>query len=251
MICCLVEYVKDMCAGVFFLHVYGLKRVMFLQESLIVAALISTLVNPAVPITDPATNAAVDDVQKTVNVSIDNAQAQLTASAKTTTSALSSGEGVVERAQQALQDMNGRVDRSQDDYNARVDARQFTPESTPGSYPPVVDGVPKVEYSAPNGDPDGGEGLLDGLSAERIAQWDRLAQCESGGNWSINTGNSYFGGLQFSENSWIYAGGGEYAPRADLATREQQIRVAENLKAKGGANNGWGHWPACTARLGY
>lgn len=58
--------------------------------------------------------------------------------------------------------------------------------------------------------------------------WDAIAQCESGGNWHINTGNGYYGGLQFSASSWLSHGGGAYASRADLATREQQIAVANN-----------------------
>jgi uncharacterized protein YabE (DUF348 family) len=58
--------------------------------------------------------------------------------------------------------------------------------------------------------------------------WDAIAQCESGGNWHINTGNGYYGGLQFSSSSWLAWGGGKYAPRADLASREQQIAVAMN-----------------------
>jgi len=78
------------------------------------------------------------------------------------------------------------------------------------------------------------------------ATWDRLAQCESGGNWAINTGNGYYGGLQFSGSTWAAFGGTAYAPRADLATREQQIAVAEKTLAA----QGWGAWPACSAKLG-
>lgn len=59
--------------------------------------------------------------------------------------------------------------------------------------------------------------------------WDAIAQCESGQNWSINTGNGYYGGLQFLTSTWLGAGGGKYAPRADLATREQQIAIASTL----------------------
>lgn len=66
-------------------------------------------------------------------------------------------------------------------------------------------------------------------SAASVATWDAVAQCESGGNWSINTGNGYYGGLQFSQSSWAAAGGTKYAPRADLATKEQQIATAEVL----------------------
>ncbi|MFE3941357.1 transglycosylase family protein [Streptomyces sp. NPDC059118] len=66
-------------------------------------------------------------------------------------------------------------------------------------------------------------------SAASVATWDAVAQCESGGNWSINTGNGYYGGLQFSQSSWAAAGGTQYAPRADLATKAQQIATAERL----------------------
>ncbi|WP_369179420.1 transglycosylase family protein [Streptomyces mutabilis] len=59
--------------------------------------------------------------------------------------------------------------------------------------------------------------------------WDAIAACESGGNWKANTGNGYYGGLQFAASSWVAAGGLEYAPRADLATRGEQIAVAERL----------------------
>ncbi|MGW1840215.1 transglycosylase family protein [Streptomyces sp. BBFR2] len=68
-------------------------------------------------------------------------------------------------------------------------------------------------------------------SAASVATWDAVAQCESGGNWSINTGNGYYGGLQFSASSWAAAGGTQFAPRADLATKAQQIQAAEKLLA--------------------
>ena len=76
--------------------------------------------------------------------------------------------------------------------------------------------------------------------------WDALAQCESGGNWSINTGNGFQGGLQFTPSTWAAYGGTEYAPLAHMATREQQIAVAQRTQA----SQGWGAWPACTASLG-
>src|SRR5690349_4624021 len=59
--------------------------------------------------------------------------------------------------------------------------------------------------------------------------WDAIAQCESGQDWHINTGNGYYGGLQFLTSTWLGAGGGKYAPRADKATREQQIEIASTL----------------------
>ncbi len=78
------------------------------------------------------------------------------------------------------------------------------------------------------------------------ATWDALASCEAGGNWHINTGNGFFGGVQFDQNTWVRSGGGRYAPRADLASREEQIAIAEVTQAR----QGWGAWPVCGARLG-
>ena len=76
--------------------------------------------------------------------------------------------------------------------------------------------------------------------------WDELAQCEAGGDWSINTGNGFSGGLQFTPSTWAGFGGTEYAPAAHMASREQQIAVAEKVQAA----QGWGAWPACTAKMG-
>lgn len=73
--------------------------------------------------------------------------------------------------------------------------------------------------------------------------WDKLAACESGGNWHINTGNGYGGGLQISHGTWAAYGG---TGTAAGASREQQIAVAEKIKAR----QGWGAWPACSAKLG-
>lgn len=76
--------------------------------------------------------------------------------------------------------------------------------------------------------------------------WDSIAQCEATGNWSINTGNGFSGGLQFTPSTWASFGGTEYAPEAWQASREQQIAVAQKVQAA----QGWGAWPACTAKLG-
>ncbi|GAB7107390.1 resuscitation-promoting factor protein RpfA [Streptomyces phaeofaciens JCM 4814] len=76
--------------------------------------------------------------------------------------------------------------------------------------------------------------------------WDRIAQCESGGNWHINTGNGYYGGLQFSASTWRAYGGTAYAPTADRASRAQQISVATKVQK----SQGWGAWPTCSARAG-
>lgn len=82
-------------------------------------------------------------------------------------------------------------------------------------------------------------GSTAGLNLANAAMWDKVAKCESGGNWSINTGNGYYGGLQFKTSTWIGAGGGQFAPRADLASREQQITVANRIYATSGLSQ-WG-----------
>ena len=66
------------------------------------------------------------------------------------------------------------------------------------------------------------------------AMWDKIAQCESGGNWSINTGNGYYGGLQFDVRTWLGSGGGAYAPNAAAATKAQQIDIANRVYAQRG-----------------
>ncbi len=76
--------------------------------------------------------------------------------------------------------------------------------------------------------------------------WDNVALCESGGNWGANTGNGYYGGLQFSPGTWRSFGGGSYAGSAHQATRSQQIAVAEKvLRAQG-----WKAWPTCSRKAG-
>lgn len=85
-----------------------------------------------------------------------------------------------------------------------------------------------------------------GASAASTATWDKLAECESGAQWSLDAGNGYYGGLQFSQEMWEQYGGLEYAPRADLASRSQQIAVAEKvLDAKGPTA-----WPSCSITAG-
>ena len=75
---------------------------------------------------------------------------------------------------------------------------------------------------------------VSGGSTANAGMWDRIAQCESGGNWAINTGNGYYGGLQFDSQTWLGNGGGQYAERADLASRTQQIAVANTVYAQRG-----------------
>ncbi|ATG51431.1 transglycosylase [Brachybacterium vulturis] len=87
--------------------------------------------------------------------------------------------------------------------------------------------------------------LATGGAANAATGWDEVAACESGGNWSINTGNGFYGGLQFTQSSWEAAGGLQYAERADLASKSQQIAAGENLLAKQGP----GAWPNCGSAL--
>ncbi|NKY52314.1 resuscitation-promoting factor Rpf1 domain-containing protein [Nocardia vermiculata] len=91
-----------------------------------------------------------------------------------------------------------------------------------------------------------GVALAGNAAAAPDSEWDQLAQCESGGNWGINTGNGFQGGLQFSQSTWASHGGTDYAPSANQASREQQIAVAEKVLA----SQGWGAWPSCSSSLG-
>ncbi|WP_246114030.1 transglycosylase family protein [Streptomyces montanus] len=76
--------------------------------------------------------------------------------------------------------------------------------------------------------------------------WGCVAFCESSGRWNVNTGNGYYGGLQFWQPTWKEFGGLRYAPRADLATRQEQIRIAEEVLSV----QGWEAWPVCSKRYG-
>ena len=82
--------------------------------------------------------------------------------------------------------------------------------------------------------------------AQASVNWDAVARCESGGNWSINTGNGYYGGLQFSRGTWAANGGTRYASTADKASRSEQIAVAERVLR----GQGIGAWPVCGHQAG-
>ncbi|TCC16569.1 resuscitation-promoting factor [Kribbella speibonae] len=82
-------------------------------------------------------------------------------------------------------------------------------------------------------------------SSSNVGAWDRIAECESGGNWSINSGNGYYGGLQFDHGTWAAYGGTAYAYNANGASKAQQIAIAEKVKADRG---GYGAWPVCGKR---
>lgn len=91
----------------------------------------------------------------------------------------------------------------------------------------------------------GGIALAAAAPAHASPDWDRLASCESSGNWQINNGNGFFGGLQFHPTTWAAFGGTAFAPSADLATREQQIEIAEKVLATQGEQA----WPDCSNRV--
>ena len=120
-----------------------------------------------------------------------------------------------------------RVVNGKEESNTVISEKEVTPAK-----PATIKRGTKAKASAPS--------VVNG------SVWDSLAQCEAGGNWAINTGNGFSGGLQFTPSTWLAYGGGQYAPQAHLATREQQIAVASKVQA----GQGWGAWPACTAKLG-
>ncbi|MFF5446553.1 transglycosylase family protein [Streptomyces sp. NPDC012888] len=109
------------------------------------------------------------------------------------------------------------------------------PPPAPGPAGAAAVGSPGVIGSGPG---DCGPG--------REWPWDCVADCESSGRWNINTGNGFYGGLQFWQRTWEDHGGLLFAPRADLATRAQQIRVAEEVLG----TQGWEAWPECSRRYG-
>ena len=115
-----------------------------------------------------------------------------------------------------------------------------TAPPTTTTEPPPPPTEPPVTEAPPEPAPSSG-GLGD---PNNYASWDALAQCESGGNWQINTGNGYYGGLQFSLSSWQGVGGTGYPHEH---SRETQIAMGQRLYA----SSGWGAWPACSAQLGF
>lgn len=88
-----------------------------------------------------------------------------------------------------------------------------------------------------------GVGTADAAS---VSVWDRVAKCESSGNWKIDTGNGYSGGLQIKHSTWRGNGGSAYAPIAAGATKSQQIAVAQKILSK----QGWRAWPVCSRKAG-
>ncbi|MEU9981507.1 transglycosylase family protein [Streptomyces sp. NPDC050856] len=123
-------------------------------------------------------------------------------------------------------------------------AAQAAPAARSAPAAPPARAVPAWYPPPPAPGPGAGYTMAD--CATDQWPWGCVALCESGGRWHINTGNGYYGGLQFRQSTWEAYGGLEYARRADLATRQQQITVAEEVLRW----QGWGAWPTCSKRYG-
>jgi len=102
---------------------------------------------------------------------------------------------------------------------------------------------PVASVSAPQAGPPAAVQAAPVPASSGGANWSAIAACESGGNWSANTGNGFYGGLQFTEQTWLAYGGGQYASSANLASQSEQIAVAERVLA----GQGIGAWPVCGA----
>ena len=112
----------------------------------------------------------------------------------------------------------------------------------PPTIPPIVEATPVVTEPPQTTTTSTTQPVV-----SESSRWDQLAQCESGGDWSINTGNGFSGGVQFLRSTWLAMGGGEFAPDAYLASKAEQIVVAERLLEV----SGWGAWPGCTRKFGW
>jgi hypothetical protein len=128
-----------------------------------------------------------------------------------------------------------------------AEARLGSSASSVPTHPPAVAAASRIRAVAtPRPTPAPTPRHRPRVTISGDAVWDQLARCESGGNWAINTGNGFYGGVQFDQNTWERNGGLRYAARADLATREEQIAIASVTQAR----QGWGAWPVCSGRVG-
>ncbi len=122
-----------------------------------------------------------------------------------------------------------------------------TARSAPSATTTIATTAPKAPAPASSKTPEAAGGntvAAPGLADSRV--WDALAQCESGGNWAINTGNGLYGGLQLDRGAWLSNGGATYAPLPSDATRQQQILIAEKVRA----DRGFSPWSSCARKLG-
>jgi hypothetical protein len=141
----------------------------------------------------------------------------------------------------AASERNGLATALADALEARV-ALTATEPPPPPEPEPAPEPEPEPE-PAPAPEPEPEPAPAPASGAVDVSVWDRLAQCESGGNWSINTGNGYYGGLQFNLDSWRWVGGSGYPHEA---SKGEQIARAEILLER----QGWSAWPACSSKLG-
>jgi hypothetical protein len=158
-------------------------------------------------------------------------------------------DGTSDRSTLALRRQNLETARLADEARLNsalaITTTTTAPTTTTTTAPPTTTTTaPTTTTTAPPVEPppDSGSGQLG--DPYYYPSWDALAECESGGNWAIDTGNGYYGGLQFSESSW-HAVGGTGLPNEH--PRETQIAMGIRLWE----SSGWGAWPACTAELGY
>ena len=122
-----------------------------------------------------------------------------------------------------------------------------TAQSAPSATSTIATTAPKATAPASSKTPETAGGntvAAPGLADSSV--WDALAQCESGGNWAINTGNGLYGGLQLDRGAWLSNGGAAYAPLPSDATRHQQILIAEKVRA----DRGFSPWSSCARKLG-
>ena len=133
----------------------------------------------------------------------------------------------------------GQAQTAQPQAQKQVSRSQARQAVTQQSAPKKQQSAPKKQQSAPKKQQSAAPG-----GSSRSGYWNRIASCESGNNWSINTGNGFYGGLQFTQQTWAGFGGTAYAPRADLATPAQQMAIADKVLAVQGP----GAWPVCHKR---
>jgi hypothetical protein len=154
--------------------------------------------------------------------------------------------GTIDTLQEESRLMRAQADGAPVLANLEALAEAVAPPTTSTTVAPTTT-VPPTTAPPPPPPPPAVQPVASGSGyndPNNPAAWDRLAQCESGGNWAINTGNGYYGGLQFSLSSWRAVGGTGYPHQA---SRETQIAMGQRLWNQGG----WRHWPACTSKLGY
>jgi hypothetical protein len=167
--------------------------------------------------------------------------------------ALASAEALRVAATRQVTDLRSRQDTMQAQLDrartalvalqSRQAAARRAAVQPPAAQPPAAQ--PPAALAPPPSSSGGGSPAPDPAPVTSAHDWESVAQCESGGNWSINTGNGYYGGLQFSNSTWAAYGGTAYAPRADLAAKSQQIAIAEKVLA----GQGKGAWPICGRNL--